>query len=399
LDDLKTKCAYLNNQAIVVALSGGVDSTALLHWLHQQPLKSLRAVYVNHHLSTKSQAWDVFCQKLCANWGINYTCINVFLKNEQNIEENARKLRYQAIFSQLKTNEWLCTAHHQDDQAETLLLQLFRGSGSAGLSAMPQQRNFNTNKHCRPLLSTSKQAILTYAKHHQLNWIEDDSNQNTHFRRNFLRKNIIPQLQLIYPTLSKTIYRATQHQQEAHQLSQELAKIDIETNQLITSTGHLDTQKLSQFSAHRLKNILRYHLTTLKFLMPSEAILTQILAVIEAKPDAKPLVCWSDYELRRYQYQLYFIDTRQNKPNECPLYDRFKHQTGFNIRYRQGAERVHLPNKNHSQSLKKILQSACVPPWERNTLRMYYLNNELQAMEKIGLLQIAKPKFKDLIAK
>jgi len=391
LDDLKTKDAFLEGKDIVLGLSGGIDSVVLLHYLHTHYPSKLRVIHCNHHLSKHCDEWEKFCQNLCKTLGISYENINLSIEKESNVEENARKKRYHSLSCSLKDNEVLCTAHHQNDQAETLLLQLFRGSGIAGLAAMPRQKPLGKGSHYRPLLNIEKHHIINYAEKHKLSWIEDDSNKNTNFRRNFLRLDILPKLETVYKNLTKILSRSAKHQSEALKLTRELANIDIRENNLINDSGRIDTAKLIKLEIHRIKNILRHHLSLLGFLAPSDSIMSQIIDLLHAKQDAKPLVAWDMFEVRRYQSELYFIDNQTEKnPENCPLHTEFENFPNFSIRYRIEGQRIKLPGKNHSQSLKKVLQDANIPPWERNSLKMYYIEDELRAMERIGRMEHAK---------
>ena len=391
MDDLKTKDSFLQGKDIVLGLSGGIDSIVLLHYLHAHYPSKLRAVHCNHHLSKHCDEWGKFCQNLCKTLGIDYLNIDLSIEKESNIEENARKKRYHSLSCTLKENEVLCTAHHQNDQAETLLLQLFRGSGVAGLAAMPRQKPLGKGTHYRPLLNIDKARLIDYAKKYKLRWIEDDSNKNTDFRRNFLRLDILPKLEMVYKNLTKTLSRSAKHQSEALMLTRELADIDIRRNNLINDSGRINTIELTQLDIHRIKNILRHHLSLLGFLAPSDSVMGQIIDLLHAKQDAKPLVTWDAFEIRRYQDELYFISHLEvKKQTICPLHEEFENLPNFSIRYRADGQRIKLPGKNHSQSLKKVLQEAGIPPWERNSLKMYYIDDELRAMECIGRMEHAE---------
>ena len=166
----------------------------------------------------------MFCKDLCTALNIPYTNIDIQLLKMSNIEENSRKSRYHSLSSNLEKDEILCTAHHQNDQAETLLLQLFRGCGVAGLAAMPKSKPFGKGTHYRPMLNIGKSAILKYAKNNHLSWVEDDSNMDKNFRRNFLRLDIIPKLETVYKNLTLTLLRSAKHQSEALHLIQAKVK-------------------------------------------------------------------------------------------------------------------------------------------------------------------------------
>lgn len=391
MDSLKTKDTYLEGKNIVLGLSGGIDSVVLLHYLHTHFPKHLRVVHCNHHLSEHCDNWQIFCQKLCNKLNIPYKNIDLYLEKSSNIEENARKKRYFSLSCDLNQNEILCTAHHQDDQAETLLLQLFRGAGVAGLASMPSQKPLGLGVHYRPMLEINKQQVIDYATEQKLNWIEDDSNKNINFRRNLLRLEILPQLAKIYQNLTKSLARSTKHQSEALKLMRELAELDIQTYQLLDANNRLQIDPLTTLELHRVKNILRHQLNQLNFLAPSDKIMDQIIELISAKADAMPLVSWNGFEIRRYQQQLYFIDTHSEKNQQkCPIHEELQNLPNFSIRYRVEGQRIKLAGKKHSQSLKKVLQEAGIPPWERNSLKMYYINDELRAIERLGRAQQAE---------
>jgi len=390
LENLKNKDSFLENRQLVIALSGGIDSVVLLHYLHTHYPNNLRAIHCNHHLSKHCTEWDEFCKNLCKTLNIPYDNIDIFIENESNLEENARKKRYYSLSCSLKENEVLCTAHHQNDQAETLLLQLFRGAGIAGLAAMPKSKPLGKGTHYRPMLNIEKSEIIKYAEDHHLSWVEDDSNADTNFRRNFLRLEIIPKLETVYKNLAKILTRSAKHQSEALKLTRELADIDINTHHVINESGRINISALKKLEIHRIKNILRHHLSIMKFLTPSDKITDQIIDLLHAKEDAQPLVSWDSFEIRRYQDELYFIDNQtEKKPNNCPFHAEFENLPNFSIRYRTEGQHIKLPGKKHSQSLKKVLQDANIPPWERSSLKMYYIDDELRAMERLGRMEHA----------
>ena len=390
MENLANKDPYLQDKNIVVALSGGVDSVVLLDCLAKHHPGRVRAVHINHNLSLYCHQWQNFCESLCRKLNIELTSIDISIKNTSNIEEVARKKRYLSLTSELSDYEVLCTAHHQDDQAETLLLQLFRGCGVAGLASMPKKKTLSTGELYRPFLHFSRQQILNYAVERHLGWIEDDSNHNLNFRRNLLRLEYIPNLSKVFQGLSANIARSSQHQSDALHLIRELAELDIAQYHLLKN-NRLQTSNLSQLDSIRMVNIIRHHLKQLNYLAPSEKVMAEIIGLINAKEDAKSLVAWHDYEARRYQGELYLIDTKDiKKINNCPYFDQFNNLPNFDIHFREDGQRVQLKGKSHSQSLKKVLQEAGIPPWERQTLRMYYVDGELCAMERIGEMKEVK---------
>lgn len=390
MENLKNKDPFLDGKKILVALSGGVDSIVLTHYLNTHYPNQLRIIHCNHHLSTQADTWSEFCQNFAKTLNIPFSNVDLFLENNSNIEENARKKRYYSLSCNLEKDEVLCTAHHQEDQAETLLLQLFRGSGVAGLASMPKLKVFDKGYHYRPLLNISKAQILQYAKDHHLEWVEDDSNSNTDFKRNFLRIKALPLLKSAFQNLTINLNRSAKHQSETLALMGELAQIDIAQNQLINSSGRLNIQVLKTLKTRRIKNILRYQMNLQGFLLPSEKVMMEIINLLSAKEDAQPLVSWEGYEVRRFQGELYFLNNNQAKiAKNCPFHEELKNLPNFSIRYRAEGQRIRLPGKKHSQPLKKVLQEANIPPWERNSLKMYYIDDELRAMERLGRMQNA----------
>ena len=384
MEDLANKDPFLIDKNIVIALSGGIDSVVLLHFLNSHYPGNIRAVHINHNLSKHSKDWSLFCKELCHKQDIEFKSIDINIKTSSNVEENARKKRYNSLKSELSKNEVLCTAHHQEDQSETFLLQLFRGSGVAGLASMPKMKSFADAFLYRPFLNISKQLIVDYATKYNLNWVEDDSNINLNFKRNLLRLEFIPKLESGFEGVIKNISRSAYHQSEALKLINDLAKIDIEKFNLVIN-HKIQVLPLTELPERRVANVLRYYIAQRGFLMPSNKVLTELISVLRAKDDAKVILKWHLYEVRRYDNELYFFDGEPDRSNEdCPLFNKLKDQTNFTIRFRQDGQRVRLKGKKHSSSLKKILQSANIPPWERDKLRMYYINDTLVGMESIG---------------
>jgi len=384
LEDLANKDEYLVGKKIVVALSGGIDSVVLLHFLNKHYPGHIRAVYINHNLSKFSHEWSTFCATLCNADKIEYKDININLENSSNIEENARKKRYLSLTSELRVGETLCTAHHQEDQAETFLLQLFRGSGVTGLASMPKIKSIDDSELYRPFLNISKQKIIDYASKNHLEWIEDDSNLDTNFKRNLLRIEFLPKLSSAFNGLIKNISRSASHQAEALRLMQDLAELDIINFELLIN-NKIQVSSLIQLPKRRVANVLRYFIASLGFLLPSNKVLNELISSLSAKTDANIILRWHHYEVRRYNGELYFFDESFELSNlPCPYYESLKNIPNFEIRFRLEGQRIKLKGKNHSQSLKKVLQELNIPPWERDKLRMYYVDGSLRAMETLG---------------
>lgn len=239
--------ASLNQQSattkprLLLGLSGGLDSVVLLHLLHhaQKTLPfDLSVMHVNHGLSANASAWTSFCQTLCAQYSIDLqiTTVQVDTASGAGMEGEARKLRYNALFAandamdvistQNSPLHYVVTAHHQDDQAETVLLQLFRGAGAKGLSAMAMCDE--KRRLLRPLLNITRSQLLEYATHFQLTWCEDESNADTHYERNYVRHAVLPLLAERFTAVQSVLARTALHMAETSALLDDLAAIDAE---------------------------------------------------------------------------------------------------------------------------------------------------------------------------
>lgn len=411
-----------NQPTLTVAFSGGLDSCVLLHilsTLRKSDGFQLIAHHVHHGLSQNADTWADFCQENCKQLDIPLIIsrIHVNANSPLGLEAAARQARYQALFS--NNPSFICTAHHQDDQAETLLLQLARGAGVKGLAAMASVDV--KKKLLRPLLAISRTELEQYAKQHQLAWVEDESNLNQQFDRNFMRHAILPALQQQYPTIKQNLARAATHLGEANELLDVLAAQDAKASFTEHQPSQLFLPPLLQLSSSRINNALRWWLAQNQIRMPSTSQLEQIsLQLFNAKSDAaikikvvadqENLQNSADLMLRRYQDSAYLVaDAVAEMPVETiwngePVIH-LSHQSnlnftqksgqGFALKYlnnkllriktRAGGERfkpdLHRPNR----SLKVVLQTANLPPWQRERLPLIYLNDTLVIVPNIGV--------------
>lgn len=416
---------------ILVAYSGGLDSHVLLHLLASinSDEFELRAIYINHGLQSEAVEWANHCNNICQDLAVPYTCVelNLSIAKGESVEEVARKARYESIHKNLLKDEILVTAHHQNDQAETLLLQLFRGAGVQGLASMPVVGEFRsenrTHFHIRPLLSASRTSLELYAQQHHLKHIEDPSNKDTTFDRNFLRQDIMPLLRERWLGLDKTISRAASIQAETKSLLDELASDllpDVLSNSVYNysikasnklSLAPIDILALREHSLPKQRLLLRYWITQQGFMSPSDTKLTHVFSnLIEAADDKQPLLKWSGVELRRYQQHLYIMSSltahdesqiifwNTDQPLEIPSLaliidpteiDSSKGDSyGINddqditVRFRQGGEKIEIAERGNI-SLKNLLQEHKVPPWMRSRLPLIYQEDKL--IKIIGL--------------
>lgn len=407
----------LANPNLVLGLSGGLDSVVLLHLLVEAnkflPFK-LSAHHVHHGLSPNADAWVGFCEDMCkkSNTPFILTKVKISKNSGLGIESTARTARYQALLGD--DADLICVAHHQDDQAETFLLQLARGAGVKGLASMGSVNQ----KIIRPLLNVPRSALEAHAKQHHLTWVEDESNLDTKFDRNFMRHQVLPVLSKQYPAIRQTIARAASHLAEADLLLDELAEMDITACRLNqTNTQQIKLQQLAQLSDARIHNALRWWLKQNACDVPSAAHLTQIRQqLFDAKSDASIKIKVSEsHILRRFQGTAFIVDyekqsIKNNAPNKfsviwkgekvitLPDHSRltFSEVMGAGIamrhikdatlmiRYRQGGETLKVVENRPSRSLKSIFQTSNIPPWQREHLPLLFLDNELICLPDIA---------------
>ncbi len=400
-------------RSVCLAYSGGVDSHVLLHLLattqHPQ-LTQIRAVHINHGLNTAAGEWAEHCADVTEKIGVPFSSINVDVKHIEHLgmEAAARKARYKALSKELSPDDVLVTAQHQHDQAETLLLQLFRGAGPLGLSAMWPESQSHNMTIIRPLLGVSKQDIIDYAELHQLSWIDDPSNENTDINRNYLRQTVWPVLQERWPSLEKTIARSAMHCQETSLLLAQLAEQDRDLCQ--SQSEDLSIAAVKRLPVERQRNLLRFMIEVAGYELPSTAILQRIIEdVINAAEDKMPVVRWSDVEVRRYRDALYVqastnpesssTEINFTGPAELVLSEgctvKWQLTSGdglkisvlngdLTLRYRQGGEKIRLRGHPQHKSLKQLFQEWSVPPWKRSTIPLFFVGTELVAVVGYG---------------
>jgi len=423
----------------LVGFSGGLDSTVLLHILMQirnnkHSVLYFRAIHINHGLSLDADSWVKHCQYQCKQWQISLTIVPVQIDvRGHSIESAARAARYQVFTKHLATEELLLTAQHQNDQCETFLLALRRGSGPAGLSSMARLTTLTKNQLLRPLLNCSRADLVSYAQKHQLHYVEDKSNQDTRFDRNFLRLKILPLLQQRWLCFAQATARSARLCAEQEQLLYELLTPIID--QLQNSDGSLSTNGLLCLSEVKRNALLRHWLSRHGVTMPTYNQLQRLWKeVVLARVDANPYLQYGKHQLRRFRQRLYLLTSKIEITKQILLWPIKKNLT---IKYPNylviknaiiqkvsiedlvlpanlgtlklltiGGQKIRAPKENetvsvrfglcgkvkilgrhHSRKSKKLWQELNVPPWERNRIPLLYFNEQLIAAVDMFITQ------------
>lgn len=387
---------------LYIGYSGGLDSTVLLHNLisHCSLTNKLTAVHINHGLSPNALTWQKHCEKFCSGYKIPLVIEQVEFTRQANIEEEARKARYKAFARLLNESDALVLGHHLNDQAETLLLQLFRGAGIDGLAAMAPIKQFAQGELLRPFLHYSRQSLEDYAQFHQLKCVDDESNLDVSYTRNFLRHQVLPVLQQRWPAIETNLGRTTQHCQQAKANLDDLARIDCPS--LNESSMTLPVASLHALSQARLSNVLRVWFKCNQVKLPSTLIFNRVIKeVIQAKEDANPLVAWKDACVRRYQQTLYLIKHEPKIVFQARMWPSFPkpltieglgkiyaeqrdkglvlpEQAKVEVRFRTGGELFNWHGQ--TKQLKKLFQEWHIPPWQRDSIPLLYVNSLLAAV-------------------
>ena len=303
---------------LIVGLSGGLDSVVLLHALAQLSrsgeltVPPIEAVYVNHGLSANADDWQQFCAQLCKEFDVTFTAIAIEVtpRARESLEASARERRYEALCDHAKgAKRVVVTAHHQNDQLETLLLQLKRGAGPKGLAGIPAFSEMHCVPVSRPLLPLSREQILAYAEQHGLRWIEDESNSDESFDRNFLRHSVLPSLLDRWPSFGQTASRSASLCAEQQGLLDEVC--DERLKGLCDKPGCISVSGLNATSPAWQRALLRRWLELNKVAMPGARQLTQIQQMLAARPDSQPHIVLGNIQLRRYQDNLYCLEAGQ----------------------------------------------------------------------------------------
>lgn len=402
----------------LIALSGGADSMALLHAMCalRERLAPARivAVHVHHGLHEQADAWQRLCGRVCDALEVRLQVLQVdaVAARGESPEAAARRARYQALARLPDVDEAVCTAHHRRDQAETLLLQLVRGAGPAGLAAMPTLARLGRGWLARPLLDTGPHALRDYLVRYGVEWSEDPSNEDRSLDRNYLRHEILPLLERRWPGVQRTLARVAAHQADSAVLAADLAQIDLrDAHGAVPDT--LSIEALSLLAPARARNLLRGWLVERGLPAPGAVHLAQILdELVAARDDARPLVTWPGAEVRRFRDAVHagppmpvhdparvlvwqpeqMLDLAHGRLEATAAEGRGIdaercRRARLEVRFRQGGERLRPAGRRHSTTLKKLLQASAVPPWLRDRIPLIYVDDELAAVVGVGVDQ------------
>ena len=402
---------------LLLALSGGLDSIVLLHLLAEVrttiPVE-FHAMHVHHGLSVNADVWAEFCSAQCQQLNVPLQIAHVYVaqnpdykNSEQGIEAEARQLRYNALFTYAvdgKAPDFVVTAHHQDDQAETLLLQLFRGAGVKGLSSMAAVDS--ARRLLRPLLNVSRQSLHEYAVQHDIKWCNDESNDNTQYDRNFVRHEVMPVLDSRFQSVKTVLARTALHMAEASELLEVLAVQDAEN---MLSDNSLCLQALGELSAARTKNVLRWWFAQNKLTMPAAEHLNEIIEqLFSSRKDADLNIKLQHLYLRKYQQRAYLCQDKMAAPFDMVWESEselilpsggkllFKSVLGAGLALKQGVTKLRITNRNGGErfkpdalrptrTLKYLLQELNMPPWQRMYIPLIYWEDKLACVPGVGI--------------
>jgi tRNA(Ile)-lysidine synthase len=404
-------------EAVTVGLSGGVDSIVLLDLVRAasaQLALVVQCLHVNHGLSPNADNWESFCREHCRRLGVRFQAVRVQVAGGgANVEAQARAARYRAFRDH--GSSIVALAHNRDDQAETVLLRLLRGAGVSGLAGMPSARSLedaqgaSAQRLVRPLLQVSRAEIQAYALDRELCWIDDESNAEERFARNFLRLRVIPQLETRYPAARANLARAAGHLAEAAMLLGEIAREDLRS---VGREGAILVDSLAALGQARAANVLRLFLAQHGEPPPSTAVALEALRQLTAaRADAQPEVRLGSTVLRRYRGTLTAHPAEDVENGWEPVAwrgeeavwlphggvlralaslgegvsaIRLQHKA-VTIRLRRGGERVRLSGAGRTRTLKNLLQEAGIPPWQRKQMPLVYCDAQLVWVPGVGV--------------
>jgi len=397
----------------VLALSGGLDSMVLLHALsalRERLSAPVTAIHVDHQLQPDSAGWSRHCAQVCAGLEIPCEVVQIELVRQPrtSLEAAARESRYQVMGDRLPADGMLLTAHQQDDQAETLLLQLLRGAGLDGLAAMPRLRRWRQGWLVRPLLDWPRESLAGYAKAHGLSWIEDPSNADPAFDRNYLRTLVMPLLRQRWQAVGANLARSARHCADAAHLLQEMGEEDLRA--CGAGLYRLDIAALQRLGRERRFHLLRCWIRRAGLPLPDAAMLERVVVeLVPARADAAPLLHWPGTELRRYREALQLMPELPEaplgwqqqwdgsgelelpaglgrlrlQPADCGIARRHFASGAVRVGFRSEGLGCTPAGRSGSRSFKRLAQDYAIPPWLRERVPLLLLGDRLVAVGDI----------------
>jgi tRNA(Ile)-lysidine synthase len=408
LDKLK------NFKRIGIAYSGGLDSKVLLTALVEgiEDKTKLYVLHINHGISPNSDLWEKACKDYSDSLGVKFYSKKIESKITNQSEGSLRKLRYRAFQSWSKEGDVICTAHHLDDQLETIFFRIMRGTGLYGLLGIPLRRTEFNFVLLRPLLTFSKKELLDYASTKNLSWIEDESNLDTKISRNYIRKIVFPVLYKFWPELSKSFLYLSKQARDAQIILDEVAESDFHDSKL-ESDSCLDISLITKLSDQRITNLLFFWLSNNSSLTLSSNQMESVVKLIIEKKDSKDYYTLinspeekNNVDLRAFKGVLYLLSGDCIRPLSgsngiaWDLKSNLKLSTGdfhcketlgsgialeylkegITVKGRVGGERCKPKGRGKSQKLKKLLQETDLAPWLRDRIPLIYVGEELAAV-------------------
>lgn len=391
-----------------VAFSGGLDSTVLLHLLvrlaRRESLPPLSAIHVHHGLQPAAEAWPAHCQRTCNGLGVPLQVARVQVTQGNSLERAARDARYAAFIARLGADEVLMSAQHRDDQAETLLFRLLRGAGVRGLAGMPASRALGEGVLLRPLLRVSRAELEACARELGVAWVEDPSNDDTDFSRNYLRRRIMPALTQRWPRAVESITRSAEHLAEGEALLGELAQLDLQAARTDSAfpwlrLPSLELAPLMGLSPARQRNALRHWMAGFTA-MPDSDHWAGWDDLRDAGASASPVWRLAGGDLRRADGRLWWLPGQWSSPGagsvrwaepgqalELPGNGRLQlagepPAGPLEVRYRQGGEVLDVPGRGRRE-LKRLLNESGLPAFVRGRLPLLYRGPELLAVANL----------------
>jgi tRNA(Ile)-lysidine synthase len=404
LGELERLCSP---RGYAVAFSGGIDSRVLLEGCHRLGTRlPLRALHVDHGLQPESPRWAEHCRNVARALGIDFEAVSVAVHADtgQSVEAAAREARYGALSALLGPEEMLLTAHHEDDQLETVFLRLMRGTGVRGLRGVLESGQLASGYVGRPLLTCSKAEISAAADRWELDWIEDPSNRDERFDRNYLRAAVLPALRQRWPAVARTVSRAARQMADAEEILTAAAESDARS---ITDLARIPIERLADLSAARQRNLLRYLVEANELPLPSAKQLEEVVSALGIlRPDAQTCVSWPGADARIFGGNVYLMRSlpecssseqvgsvsptrpwagpegqialvESADPRDAMVFPDAWAAAGLSVRFRRGGERFRPQGAAHHRALKKLLQEAGIVPWMRSRIPLLYRNDEL----------------------